>query len=192
MFRYLPSLLLLALVTTACDSNGPKTASESIDPIGKAEIDREVKALAKELKKELLSALDGGDPAAAIKVCRDTAPALTAAHSERTGWDIRRSASRLRNRINAPDAWERGQLELFAQAMLEGVDPATLTTLEIVGDHARFARAIPTGEECLLCHGPAIPPETQAALDELYPEDKATGFAPGELRGIFSVKVPLK
>ncbi|MGM0774574.1 MAG: c-type heme family protein, partial [Pseudomonadota bacterium] len=37
------------------------------------------------------------------------------------------------------------------------------------------------------CHGKSIDPEVKAKLDELYPEDQATGFSEGDLRGAFVV-----
>ena len=48
-------------------------------------------------------------------------------------------------------------------------------------------KAIPTGEVCLKCHGSNVAPDVKAAIGELYPEDQATGFKAGELRGAFSV-----
>ena len=46
--------------------------------------------------------------------------------------------------------------------------------------------------ECQMCHGPAesISDEVRAAIAEHYPEDQATGFTAGDLRGWFWVEVP--
>jgi hypothetical protein len=43
---------------------------------------------------------------------------------------------------------------------------------------------------CRKCHGPRIEPDVKDRLRELYPEDEATGFKKGELRGMFWVKLP--
>ena len=48
-------------------------------------------------------------------------------------------------------------------------------------------KAIPTGGLCLQCHGTAIAPKLAEKLSELYPEDKATGYSEGEIRGAFVV-----
>jgi hypothetical protein len=48
-------------------------------------------------------------------------------------------------------------------------------------------QAIPTGALCLQCHGENISPEVQAELARLYPEDKATGYSAGDIRGAFVV-----
>jgi len=51
-------------------------------------------------------------------------------------------------------------------------------------------KAIPTGEGCLKCHGQNIAPEITAKLKENYPDDKATGFKLGDVRGAFSIIQP--
>ena len=43
---------------------------------------------------------------------------------------------------------------------------------------------------CLNCHGETLTEPVQARLAELYPEDRATGFADGDLRGLFWAVVP--
>ncbi|HCF96715.1 MAG TPA: hypothetical protein DEW46_16805, partial [Verrucomicrobia bacterium] len=46
---------------------------------------------------------------------------------------------------------------------------------------------------CVACHGPEeqIQPDVLAAIRAHYPNDRATGFQPGDLRGAISVEVPL-
>ena len=58
---------------------------------------------------------------------------------------------------------------------------------EVVGNEFRFMKAIPTGAVCLKCHGTDLSPAVTAKLTELYPDDKATGFKEGDLRGAFVV-----
>ena len=45
---------------------------------------------------------------------------------------------------------------------------------------------------CLACHGPAddLDEDVRSALAESYPDDQATGFAEGDLRGWFWIEVP--
>jgi hypothetical protein len=53
-------------------------------------------------------------------------------------------------------------------------------------------KAIPTAEKpCLACHGKEIAPKVAARLAELYPEDAATGYSAGEIRGAFTLSRPL-
>ena len=40
---------------------------------------------------------------------------------------------------------------------------------------------------CMNCHAAEIKPETEAALSEKYPLDKARGYSLGQIRGAFSL-----
>ncbi|MCA9649580.1 MAG: DUF3365 domain-containing protein [Myxococcales bacterium] len=147
-----------------------------------------------ELKRTLLAAVEQGGPPHAITVCRDQAPAIAASMST-AGWTIGRTAARVRNPSNAANEWERRGLGEL-QAMLgsgEATDPKALEWHEVVEHEGtqtlHYMRAIPMGGLCLGCHGSAD--ELDAAVKEqlagLYPEDQATGFSVGELRGAFAV-----
>ncbi len=56
----------------------------------------------------------------------------------------------------------------------------------------RFAKAIKVAPVCLNCHGQTIAPEVKQALNEHYPNDLATGYRLGDLRGIFSITKTLE
>ncbi len=59
----------------------------------------------------------------------------------------------------------------------------------------RYYRPLKVGKVCLTCHGPVetLDPELRKTLKELYPEDRATGYRAGDLRGVVSVTlVPAK
>jgi hypothetical protein len=63
--------------------------------------------------------------------------------------------------------------------------------VEVLPDgRVRYMRAIVTDGVCLACHGASLAPEVAAAIDERYPEDEARGFAPGDLRGAFTITWP--
>ena len=51
-------------------------------------------------------------------------------------------------------------------------------------------RGIAVEPVCLACHGKALSPETTTALRRHYPDDAATGFDAGDLRGALWVEVP--
>jgi hypothetical protein len=48
-----------------------------------------------------------------------------------------------------------------------------------------FAKPIVMQPMCVACHGSSdqISPEVKAKLSELYPNDKAVNYQPGQLRG---------
>jgi hypothetical protein len=41
---------------------------------------------------------------------------------------------------------------------------------------------------CLTCHGSNLDADIAASIAERYPEDRATGFEAGDLRGVFWVE----
>ncbi len=145
-----------------------------------------------ELKHELQLALKAGGPLNAIQVCQKRAPEIAQKLSLKSGWQLKRTSLRVRNPKNAPDAWERKVLEKFTVEISAGRNPHTLEYGEVVVEDGkrvfRYAKAIPMGKICLMCHGAKIRPALRQKILELYPEDKAVGFREGELRGIFSFK----
>jgi hypothetical protein len=54
-------------------------------------------------------------------------------------------------------------------------------------------KALPTQKLCLNCHGAEaqIAPEAKEKLKVLYPNDLATGYSEGQIRGALTVKRPL-
>lgn len=149
------------------------------------------------LKEQLVAGMKAGGPLTAIDVCHTVAGDIAADVSRKHGVSLRRTALRVRNEANAPDAFERSALERFVRAIADGADAATLEHSEVVstdsGKVFRYMKAIPTAAEpCLACHGTSIQPDVQARLVALYPNDQATGFKAGELRGAFSVSVPMR
>jgi hypothetical protein len=145
------------------------------------------------LKEEI----DKGGPASAIGVCRDKAPKMAKAASEKTGWAIRRVSLKNRNPKAVPDAWEEAVLREFDKRAAAGEKPTSLEKGEVVMADGkkmyRYMKALPTQDLCLNCHGTPdrISPEVKAKLGELYPNDKATGYHAAEIRGAVTIKKPL-
>lgn len=153
-----------------------------------------VSQLGGQLKGELTQAIAEGGPIAAINVCYLRAPEIAAQLSQASGARVGRTALRVRNPSNAPDELERSVLEQFAADLGSGpVDRPLEAVFEIRRGDAverRYMRAIPTDALCLTCHGTTIAPELAAAIARDYPQDQATGFEQGQLRGAFSVVWP--
>ena len=99
--------------------------------------------------------------------------------------------SKTRNPANAPDAWENKVLEEFEKRKSNGEDVKPMAYFEAVDmngkKYFRFMKAIPTAAVCLRCHGENIEPEIMAKLKETYPNDMATGFKLGDIRGAFTI-----
>lgn len=136
--------------------------------------------------------------AGAIPVCKEEAPALIKEKRTETGWDIRRVSLKARNAERAtPDLWEARQLADFNIRAANGEKIDSIEKSEIVSIDGkqvlRYMKALPTGDVCLKCHGPAdtLDAGLKAKLAESYPHDQATGYAKGQIRGALTVKRPL-
>jgi len=143
----------------------------------------------KTLKGELQQAMKSGGPVNAIGVCQEVAPGIASDISEETGWEVYRTSLKPRN--VAPDNWETAVLESFDRRRELGESPKKMEFHEVVEKDGepklRYMKALGTAPVCLTCHGTDIPADVQAKLDELYPNDKATGYKAGEIRGAFSI-----
>lgn len=150
-----------------------------------------VKAFAGNLKGELQAAMKEGGPSHAIPVCNVKAPEIARAMSKPPERIVGRTSHKVRNPANAPDAWEAMVLDEFRQRAAAGEDLKTMEKAALVQRNGRrtyrYMKAIPVGAICLTCHGSRIDPGLKARIDSLYPEDQATGFALGKLRGAFTI-----
>ncbi|RMG16525.1 MAG: DUF3365 domain-containing protein [Planctomycetota bacterium] len=141
------------------------------------------RALGGRLKARLKQAIDAGGFARGIEECKLAAPEVAAAVGREEGARVGRTSFRLRNPQNAPPEWA-------ADAVRRQVSEPLF--LDAPGAPRRALLPIRLEPLCVACHGPAdgLAPEVRAALDERYPEDQATGFSPGDLRGYFWVELP--
>jgi len=150
--------------------------------------------LANELKSKLGSRLQeafaqGGGPGPAIAICQQMAQDITEATSKsKEKIHISRTALRVRNPLNLPDALSTEIMESWESTLASGGEISPVVTETEQGTIVH--RPIMTGEICLQCHGSAaqVAPATLAKLQELYPADKATGFHSGDLRGSFRIE----
>lgn len=153
------------------------------------------KSLLGNVREVLMRHMSAGGPTYAISACADTAQLLTEKFQKEHNISIRRVSMKWRNAKNIPDEYEARVLEHFAALAAEGKLDATTEHVEVINDSTlRFMQPIMFLSMCLPCHGgPAqINKDVQKVLRERYPEDKATGYRPGELRGAVSVIMPLK
>ena len=150
------------------------------------------KKLMKALKSAVTEAAQQHGPVYAIGMCNEEALEITHKISTETGMEIGRTSHKLRNPKNAPDAWEQNVLQDFLKRKAAGEDLKTMEFYEVVDENDtptfRYMKAIPVGGVCYNCHGMKLKPQVAAKLDELYPDDKARGFIPGDLRGAFTIK----
>ncbi len=141
------------------------------------------------LRAALQAAMREGGPVAAIQVCHQQAPAIARAVGAERSLLVRRTGVRLRNPGNVADPLDQQLMEDFARQIAGGKDPAALEDLSSTTDgRLRYTRAIPVEAVCLACHGETIAPSVSEAITAHYPDDRATGFRPGQLRGLLVVE----
>lgn len=136
--------------------------------------------------------------AQAVPVCKEQAPKLIKEVRDATGWSIRRVSLKTRNaERGTPDLWEARVLADFNIRAAAGEKPETLEKAEIVSEDGkpvfRYMKALPVGDVCLKCHGPAgsLDAGLKASLQAAYPHDLAVGYDKGQVRGAITVKRPL-
>lgn len=140
------------------------------------------------LKQALQAAIKEGGLVNGIGVCKTAAPEI-ASNNSSGGWTISRTSLKVRNPENTPTDWQELQLKAMDKQPVGNGKPVEVWQVsEASGQPAfQYMSAIPTQKLCLGCHGKSIAPDVKAKLAELYPEDKATGFSEGDLRGAFVV-----
>lgn len=176
-------LAVLAVLTGCSGTTEAPPAQQKVQP--QAIADR----FQKELQAELQAALKAGGPTAAIGVCQQAAPAIAASLSDEYGVVVRRIALKPRNPAAEVQGRAEQELQAMSQAPLNASGkPAIRQWGE--GNKSHWMRAIPMKEEpCAVCHGTSISAPDKEKLDALYPEDKAFGFSPGDLRGAILISM---
>lgn len=187
----LRTVLLAATLSGACADAPPPWPQpiheEAATAMGGAAADQ----LAATLIGHLTAALDSTGPVGAIDFCATEASALTA-DAAPVGVDVKRTTRRTRNPANAPDSLEALALEYF-ESQLDATGSLPAEWIQTEGDVAlRYYRPLVVNQLCVQCHGPmeALSPEVLGILGERYPQDRATGYLPGDFRGLIRVRVP--
>ncbi|HQX24638.1 MAG TPA: DUF3365 domain-containing protein [Pseudomonadota bacterium] len=179
----------LALAATLAGAQSPVAAGSGPAEAELARAQAAVSDLGQSLRAALKARLEQGGAVDAVDFCHEQAPAIAAAVSARHGVRVGRTALRHRSPGNAPNDWQLAVLQDFAVQVAAGAPAATLRASLRTGlpdgVALRYAQGIPTEPVCLACHGAAIAAPVAAAIAARYPHDTATGFAEGELRGMF-------
>ena len=164
------SAVLLALAASAAET--PDRGADILGP------------LKTELKAALISGLEQG-PEAAIAVCKEQAPAIAESLSF-AGVRVGRSSHRLRNPENAAPDW----LEPVLEGYLADGSPREATVVALPGERVGYVEPILLQPMCLTCHGAALAPAVAETIEREYPDDEATGFTVGDLRGVYWAEYP--
>jgi cytochrome c553 len=150
------------------------------------------KTLGGKLKAEVVGSIGRDGPAATVPFCQQLAPQAAAQVEAQTGVRVGRSSLRLRNPANAAPDWVQVLLAEHGERPVAGVAPYTAVVDTPSGQVGRVALPIAVEGACLACHGApdALAPGVREALAAGYPQDRATGYAAGDLRGLLWAETP--
>lgn len=138
------------------------------------------------LKAALGAALATGDLIAALDVCSEQAPQMAATVSTQSGITVGRTSEKPRNLANRPTDWQLAVLREWQADKDHGKDISKREFyVEQPDGGFRYMRPILIKPPCLACHGETQSAELKAALEIRYPDDRATGYKLGDLRGAF-------
>jgi hypothetical protein len=180
--RRIELLVLVCLVAVGCSGDErPEHASPGVEERAKAAL----APLKQQLMGELTRAMAEGGPVNALDVCRVRAQEIS---EELSREDVRvgRTSHRVRNPANAPAPW----MEPLLAAYVTDSTDRTPRTVRVDDNTTGYVEPIVAQELCLKCHGGQLDPDIDRKLSELYPDDAATGFVAGDLRGMFWVTLP--
>ncbi len=168
----------------ACKSKGPSIETMDFMAVGDSLSTDAFDTLSILLNHEIAS----GGWEKAIEVCRKKGPELTGMLSDENTI-IRRTSLKIRNPANTADELEKSELA-FYHKLLEAGDSIKS---KLVVDHSgtvHYFKPIKIQPLCLNCHGVEgenIAPATLAVLNKEYPNDQATGYKTGDLRGLWHI-----
>ncbi|TWU33033.1 Tll0287-like domain-containing protein [Novipirellula artificiosorum] len=176
------------LVIAGCSHDASPSADSTMQRDPKAIAMAAKEDLYQQLSGRLMQAMTATGPAAAINVCSKEAPKIAETVSQSHGVRIGRTSAKLRNPENAPDPWVAELIHYDSEMPIE----AEPKFEELADGGLHVVLPIRLQATCLMCHGPAdqISDDVKAQLETLYPDDQATGFNEGDLRGWFWIEVP--
>lgn len=186
----------LVLIASLCSA---AALAQAPTPPDTAALEQQAQAITQQfggqLKALLQANMMAGGPVQALQVCKTNAPQIARQVSADQGWTVARTSSKVRNPANTADAWEARILADWADKIGKGAPVEGLKVSALVEQNGqtvyRYMQAIPTAQMCLNCHGSELSGPVKESLQALYPQDQATGFRVGDLRGAFSLQKSL-
>ncbi|GAA5520248.1 DUF3365 domain-containing protein [Aliifodinibius salicampi] len=193
------AILSFFLLLLSCSPENDNRQSESIDKVVNIDTTAVVEAAKeittasfKTLSSNLQKAMSEGGVSNALEFCNIKAMPLTDSLASHYGIELQRASHQPRNPVNKADSLEMIAIKEYIRNIEQGreLKPVTYTRENAIIYHAPIRIQ---GQLCLSCHGSPGTDISQSDVEiiqELYPEDMATGFEIGELRGIWSIQFP--
>ena len=194
-FQFLFPVLIIVFNCTSCN-NTPGSKEES-SPLAIEEIEsyqtkgpgitsKTFMALSGRLQK----AMKAGGVQNAVKYCNTAAYPITDSLSKIYNVKIKRISENYRNPKNQPTDFERKILSGFKDNIKSGT-LAKPVVKYLDNKNKAFFSPIFVNDLCLKCHGViggSLAEEDSHFIKTFYPNDKATGYLSGDLRGMWRVE----
>ncbi len=177
----------------AATATATAVVAPAADPQARAQA--AMAAFSGKLRSELGAVIQRDGPLEAIDFCRVQAPRIADQVMAEHGVRLGRVAvpGRQRNPGNTAHGWQAEALQDFQAAVTAGAAPEAQVRLLRdglpEGVALRAVRGIRVEPACLMCHGASVAPALAERIAQRYPDDRATGFAEGDLRGAIWAEV---
>jgi len=145
----------------------------------------------KTLGGELKAAMERGGVAEAVNYCNLNASGISETVGKKYNATIKRVTDKPRNPANAANAQELAQLRNWRGIL--AANTGQVVTAEETTTERHFYMPIKIDAFCTTCHGvvgETLTLENRAIIAAKYPEDKATGYQAGDLRGLWHITFP--
>lgn len=191
--------IFLLIAVVSCNSQPQKSTSDK--PLAAQPVDTlhsyirsQGKAIAKAgfqaLSTALVHAIETGGVPHALDFCNVKALPIT--DSVSMAWNIKlaRVSDKNRNPQNAANEQQQGIMEVMRK-QIAASGSAHDTVIALNDRELAYYAPIIIAAPCLQCHGTPgvdVKAENNQLIQKLYPNDKATGYALGELRGMWFIR----
>jgi len=180
--------MLLILFFAACNPQQQKTdkSSNAIDTAAYLQKGDSISAIVqKVLLANVMQAMKSGGPVNAVSFCNVHAIPLTDSLAGKYNCVIQRVTDKYRNPVNI---LSESDLEIWEKISSSNtINPVLISENGQIVYYKPIKIAMPA---CLTCHGTAgkeIDIKTLEIIKEKYPDDLATGYKEGDLRGLWKI-----
>jgi cytochrome c len=145
-------------------------------------------ALLQKLGSELKLQMETSGAMGALHFCSQNALTLTENVAKESKTSIKRLSTLNRNPVNKPSIEESSLMNEWENLIKNGKPLPTHKLVTTKSTIVYYKPILINNEACLKCHG-KVEGELAKAIKATYPEDKATGYKMGDLRGMIAVTI---
>lgn len=195
--RHLLITMTILTIAAACKNKTEQSQDARVQTTPSEDYRKLGDSLSIIAQKTLLSnvseAMGKGGPSYAVDFCHENATAIMDSITKESIAGIQRISFKNRNPKNAPiAASDSAILKYYALQQKQGTigRDTVITGIQQTLYYKPIVLGMPA---CLKCHGSPgkdIDANTLALLQNKYPEDKATGYKIGDMRGAWKISFP--